>query len=787
LSGLRRNQIGARERIVRIEDMTQDIVGRTSRARVRRFALGAALSACVVSQIAVAAPPSYTGGTAAVAQFGEQINLRSQGLLAGTAPMVITTATTNNSLVIATPTVGLCVQINNGQGVDYASNGVLLQVTVANVDAPSGVLLTIPLAQGAGNNNLAACADPNSPPIANAGLDRTLPDANFTSGETVVLDASGSTDSDGTIILYEWTNVTTDQLIGTSTTPTLTTTLPDGVNVIGLTVTDNSGDSQTQSAFDQVTITVQAPATPTANAGPDRTIVDTDRVAGEVVTLNGSASTGGSGPIVGYQWFEGQQSLGAGPTLTVRLADGVHLITLLVTDANQLTSSDTVSISVAVPPPRGSLAALTGLKPSQRAVAVALDDICLRLAQAQSASDLLDRCNGLIFDTDPANQRVALDQLSAEDLSALNTQTLFFANSQTAGVMERLMALRGGAKGLSLSGLTLTIDGTPVPATQLAALGKMVGEVLGGGASADEMEAGSLLSERLGMWLRGTYSDLDKEGSNAGHDFQANQTSLTAGVDFRFTRNFVAGASAGYGDSALDYRGGARGGLDTDGWAAAIYGSAYVIGNFYVDGVVNYGKSDYESKRHIRYLEGTTLIDRTAVGATDGETLSGALSMGYDFQLGALSLSPTAGYLYTEADIDQLAESGAGGLDLIIADRNFSSSTASVGMRAVYALNFQWGVLLPHFRGEFVREFEAEAEVFGVRFANDPFADAANPSPPIVVYTDNPDQSYWKFTIGSSAQFKYGVSAYAEYQRLESFQFVSFDDFTVGLRMQRSF
>jgi hypothetical protein len=99
-------------------------------------------------------------------------------------------------------------------------------------------------------------------------------------------------------------------------------------------------------------------------------------------------------------------------------------------------------------------------------------------------------------------------------------------------------------------------------------------------------------------------------------------------------------------------------------------------------------------------------------------------------------------------------------------------------------MNLQWGVLLPHVRIDYVREFENDVDVFGVRFAGDP---DANSAPPILVTTDNPDQSYWRLAAGLSAQFKFGFSGYVEYQRLQSFEFISFQDVSVGLRMQRSF
>ena len=69
----------------------------------------------------------------------------------------------------------------------------------------------------------------------------------------------------------------------------------------------------------------------------------------------------------------------------------------------------------------------------------------------------------------------------------------------------------------------------------------------------------------------------------------------------------------------------------------------------------------------------------------------------------------------------------------------------------------------------------------------DPFASAADPTPPIIIQTDQPDESYYRLAVGMSAQFPYDISGYFEYQRLESFEFVDFEDFTIGLRIQHSF
>ncbi|MDT5272940.1 MAG: tripartite motif-containing protein 71 [Acidobacteriota bacterium] len=83
---------------------------------------------------------------------------------------------------------------------------------------------------------------------------------------------------------------------------------------------------------------------PTANAGPDQTI----ECAGATtpVTLDGSASTAGTGTINSYSWSEGATPLGTGATLSVSLPSGSHTITLTVTDTGGGSDTDDVVINI---------------------------------------------------------------------------------------------------------------------------------------------------------------------------------------------------------------------------------------------------------------------------------------------------------------------------------------------------------------------------------------------------------------------------------------------------------
>jgi len=90
----------------------------------------------------------------------------------------------------------------------------------------------------------------NEAPFANAGLDQTITDSNGDGSEIVTLDGSLSSDSDGTIVSYEWSEGGT--VIATGVSPTVS--LAVGTHTLTLTVTDDDGATDT----DDVLITVEA-------------------------------------------------------------------------------------------------------------------------------------------------------------------------------------------------------------------------------------------------------------------------------------------------------------------------------------------------------------------------------------------------------------------------------------------------------------------------------------------------------------------------------------------------
>jgi len=85
---------------------------------------------------------------------------------------------------------------------------------------------------------------------------------------------------------------------------------------------------------------------PTANAGPDQSVTDTDGDGWVLVDLDGGASNDPDGSIVAYEWREGASVFATTAATSTSLSVGVHTLTLQVTDDAGAAGADTVVITV---------------------------------------------------------------------------------------------------------------------------------------------------------------------------------------------------------------------------------------------------------------------------------------------------------------------------------------------------------------------------------------------------------------------------------------------------------
>jgi len=267
-----------------------------------------------------------------------------------TPPINFTTLNGSGSYDRDTTIVGYSWNEVSGPGAYTINNSTLVNPQISNLIAGTYIIeLDVTDANGlVGKDTVTVTVKAHLPPVSVAGNNAslTLP------VNTLQLNGGGSSDPDGTIVSYLWSEVSGPAPLTISDSALVNPTISNliaGVYVVNLTVTDNLGATGTST----VTITVNsAPhVPPVANAGPDQTII----LPTNSTVLNGSASTDPDGYIIAYAWRQltgPSTSVLSQPdsvsTTVSGLVAGTYSFELAVTDDSLATSRDTVLVTAKV-------------------------------------------------------------------------------------------------------------------------------------------------------------------------------------------------------------------------------------------------------------------------------------------------------------------------------------------------------------------------------------------------------------------------------------------------------
>ena len=199
-------------------------------------------------------------------------------------------------------------------------------------------------------------ANTNQPPVANAGQSKTI----VLPTNSASLDGSASSDADGSIASYKWSQVSgpsSATLTNAASAIATVSGLVVGQYVFQLIVTDNLG--ATSNAQVKINVGAATNQAPIANAGPNIIIT----LPNNSTTLDGSASSDPDGSISTFNWSEvsgpSSATITNGTTSIASVGNlqaGQYVLQLTVTDNSGASANALVKITVQQAPNQTPLA-----------------------------------------------------------------------------------------------------------------------------------------------------------------------------------------------------------------------------------------------------------------------------------------------------------------------------------------------------------------------------------------------------------------------------------------------
>jgi outer membrane autotransporter protein len=223
------------------------------------------------------------------------------------------------------------------------------------------------------------------------------------------------------------------------------------------------------------------------------------------------------------------------------------------------------------------------------------------------------------------------------------------------------------------------------------------------------------------------------------------------------------------------------GNLETDKYTGILYASFFTESGFFVDGLFSGSSVDYNSRRHIQYKVPAETINTNVSGKNKGDEFNVAMTTGYTFNFGGLTVAPQVRVDYTTTQVDTLDEKGGLGWAMHTDAQQFESLQTAPGVRLSYAISLPWAVIVPTAHAEYIHEFENNSRNITAHFIQDKTQTRFN------ILTDKPDRDYINVSAGISAQFAHGISAFVNYETVQAHNYVNNHNFTGGVRMELSF
>lgn len=377
---------------------------------------------------------------------------------------------------------------------------------------------------------------------------------------------------------------------------------------------------------------------------------------------------------------------------------------------------------------------------------VAVVGVGLFLPHLVQAQTLNQQVNGLL-----ANNCAGLLQGAGSNVLATNLQA---ACTGGPGLTGGATSAGGGAASVQASAVSLlnrnilsrledvrtesgqAMNGSSSPsALAMNPFGLMApGLIRGFGAMAPMNPAGDASSagfttgsssrmKGFGFFASGLVEALNRDVTTFQDGYKSTILGITAGADYRFNQQTVAGVAINYSNTHGDFRNG--GDFNTNSLGFTLFGSYLPTDRTFVQLVAGYTHDNYLVARNANAL--VTGVaggpDRNLNGApsssSNGNVFRVSALAGYDHPLGMFTVGPRVGFNYTNTHIGDYSETSGGGLGLKYDDQWVNSVQSVLGVQGQAAISTSMGVLVPQANADYIHEFANSQRFINVTFVED--------------------------------------------------------------------
>ncbi len=195
---------------------------------------------------------------------------------------------------------------------------------------------------------------------------------------------------------------------------------------------------------------------------------------------------------------------------------------------------------------------------------------------------------------------------------------------------------------------------------------------------------------RNGVWIQefaGIYDQKDGINERGADVFNFG---LAAGYEFALSDRGVIGVNLSYNISDVKFKESGKDRLAVQNTQLGLY-SAFWLDNFFLENQASIGYLDFSSEKELVLGE----LDRFATADWNGLQYSGVIKAGYEFDLGALSITPTAGVNYNNVHQNSYTEvDGGAGFNLSVDDYNRNFLSTDLKLEIAHKTEFKTGNLV---------------------------------------------------------------------------------------------